>query len=84
MTKLLLLITSNHRPGKSAVSVPTARLRPRISSRHPPQKFTIIDDEVGKGELVRVEKEWSDTEREDREPEVDEVWYPDGKRDIEE
>lgn len=33
---------------------------------------------------MRVEEERRDTKREDREPEVDEVWYPDGKRGVEE
>lgn len=84
MTELFLLVASNHRPGKSTVSVPTARLRSRISSRHPSQKLAIIDDEVGKGKLVRVKEEWSDAEREDREPKVDEMWYPDGERGVEE
>lgn len=84
MTEFLLLVASNHRSRKSTVSVPTARLGSRVSSRHPSQKFAIIDDKVGKGKLVRVEEERRDTKREDREPEVDEVWYPDGKRGVEE
>ena len=71
MSEFLLLVASNHRPGEPTVSIPTARLRSRVSSGHPPQKFAIIDNEVGEGKLVRVEEEWGDTKREDRKPEVD-------------
>jgi len=48
-----------------------------IAARHPAKEFAIIDDEIGEGELVRVEEERSDAEREDCEPEVDEEWRPD-------
>lgn len=50
-----------------------------ITTGHPAKEFAIIDDEVGEGELVGVEEEWSDTKCEDCEPEVDEEWRPDRK-----
>lgn len=47
-----------------------------VTTRHPAKEFAIVDDEVSEGELVRVEEERSDAEREDCEPEVDEEWRP--------
>lgn len=48
-----------------------------IATRHPAKEFAIIDYEVSEGELVGVEEERGDAEREDREPEVDKKWRPD-------
>lgn len=47
MTQLLLLVTSNHRTRQTAVPVPRARLRTRVSTRHPPEELAVVDDEVG-------------------------------------
>lgn len=49
---------------------------PRVASRHPSQELSVIDDEVGKRELMRVEQEWCDDEGHDGEPEVDHVPGP--------
>lgn len=55
---------------------------PGVTSRHPSQELAIVDDKVGEGELMRVEEEGRDTERHDRNPEVDQVWCPDRQGDI--
>ena len=83
MTQFLLLVTGNHRPGKSAVTVPTAGLRPRIAARHPTKEFPIVNDEVGERELMRIEQERRDAKRKNGEPEVDQMGNPNGQRDIE-
>ena len=62
VTQLLFLITSDHSSRKPAVAVPTACLGPWISTRHPAQKFPVINDEIGERKLVRIEKEWRDAE----------------------
>ena len=51
-------------------------MRQGVTTRHPAKEFAIVNDEVSEGELVRVEEERSDAEREDCEPEVDEEWRP--------
>ena len=84
MPEFLLLVTGDHRPRESAVTVPTARFMARVTTRHPPQELPVVDDEVRKVELMGVEDERRDTERHDGEPEVDEVRRPDGHRSVEE
>jgi hypothetical protein len=51
-------------------------MRTRVASRHPAQIFPIINNEIGEGELVRVEQEGSNAKCEDRGPEVDEMGKP--------
>jgi hypothetical protein len=57
---------------------------PRITSRHPSEEFSVVDDKVRVGELMGIEEEWSDTKTNDGNPEVDKMWDPDGKCDVEE
>ena len=83
MAKLLLLVSRDHGSGKSTIAIPAARLRPRITARHPPQELSMVDDEVGEGELMRVEEERRDTESEDGTPEVDEMRNPKSHGDVE-
>jgi hypothetical protein len=49
-----------------------------VTSRHPSKELSVVDDEVGEGELVRVEDEWRDTQTEDSHPEVNDVGDEDG------
>ena len=63
MSQFLLLVTSDHRPRKPTVPVPTTCFMPRIASGHPPQEFAVVDDEVSEVELMWVEYEGSDTQR---------------------
>ena len=65
VSQLLLLVTRNHRPRQTAVSVPTAGLRARVPARHPPEELAVVDDEVGEGELMWVEQEGRDAKRQD-------------------
>ena len=57
----LSLETGNLRSGQSTIPDPRIRMCSRITPRHPSQEFSIIDDKVGKRELMRVEEEWRDT-----------------------
>ena len=52
--------------------------------RHRKEKNTIVDEEVRKRELVRVEDERRDAQRQYRDPEVDEEERPDGHGGVEE
>lgn len=58
-------------------------MRPRISTRHPPQILPIINNKIRKRKLVRVEQERRDAQCRHRDPEVDEMRHPDGHRDVE-
>ena len=53
-----------------------------IASGHPTQELSIVDDEVGECELVRVEEERSNAKSHDGDPAVDQVRHPDCKRGI--
>ena len=44
-----------------------------VTSRHPSKELSVVNDEVGEGELMRVEQEWGDTKTKDGNPEVDDV-----------
>lgn len=57
---------------------------PGVPSGHPSEEFPVVDDKVGKGELMRVEEEWRDGERKHGDPEVNEVVGPDSQRDEQE
>lgn len=82
-TQLLLLGSSNSSSRQTAISNPGIVVRPSVTSRHPSQELAIVDDEVGKGELMRVEHERCDTERHHGDPEVDQVRHPNRHRDVE-
>lgn len=84
MTKFLLFVTGDHRSRESAVAVPTVRRCLRVTTRHPTQELSVVDDEIGERELVRVEDKWRNTERQDREPEVNQEGSPDGHGGIQE
>lgn len=55
----------------------------RVSSRHPSKQLSVVDDEVAEGELVRVEEERRDGERQYGDPEVNQVRRPYGQGDVE-
>lgn len=74
--KLLLLVTGDHGTRKTTVPIPTARLRPRVAARHPTQEFSVVNDEVGEGELMGIKHERRDAQGEDRRPEVEQVGCP--------
>ena len=84
MTKFLLLVTGNHGTRKSAVTVPAVGGGLRITTGHPTQELSVIDDEVGEGELVRVEHEWRNAKGQNREPEINQVGSPDGHGSVQE
>ena len=44
-----------------------------VTSRHPSEELSVIDNEIGERKLMGVEEEWSDTETKDSNPEVDDV-----------
>jgi hypothetical protein len=44
-----------------------------VTSRHPSEELSIIDDEVGERELMGVEQEGSDAKTKDGNPEVNDV-----------
>jgi len=71
VTDLLLLESSNLGSRETAVSDPRVGVSSGVSSRHPSEVLSVIDNEVAEGELMRVEEEGSDTEGENRNPEVD-------------
>lgn len=50
-----------------------------VTSGHPSQEFSVVDDEIGKGELMRVEQERCDDQRHYSDPEVNHVPSPDGQ-----
>jgi len=54
----------------------------RVTSGHPSKQLSIVDDEVAVGELMRVEEEGRDRQRQNRDPEIDEVWRPEGQSDV--
>lgn len=78
MAKFFLLETSDHSSRQPAVAVPTAGFRSGVTARHPAQELSIVNNEVGVRELMRIEQERCNAERKDREPEVDEVRRPKG------
>lgn len=57
-------------------------MRARVTSRHPAKEFSIVDNEVGERELMRVEEEGSDTKADDGNPEIDNVRNPDAHGDV--
>jgi hypothetical protein len=57
-------------------------VRPRVTSGHPPQELSIINDEIGVRELMRVEQEWRYTKTDDGDPEIDQVRDPDRHGDV--
>ena len=57
----LLLVPRDHRARETTVADPRVRVRARVAAVHPPQELAVVDDEVGEGELVRVEEEGRDT-----------------------
>lgn len=84
VSEAVLLVTSDHRSRQTAVSDPRVAMRPRVTARHPSKEFTIVDNKVGEGELMRVEQERCDDERHNADPEVDEMGHPDCHRDVDE
>ena len=44
-----------------------------VTSRHPSEELSVIDDKVGERELMGVEQEGSDTKTKDGNPEVNDV-----------
>ena len=76
-TQPLPLESSNPCPTQSAISNPTIGVCPRVTSRHPSQELAVVDNEIGKRELMRVEQEWRNTKTENGDPEVDDVWDED-------
>jgi len=44
-----------------------------VTSRHPSEELSVINDEIGERELMGIEQEWSDTKTKDGDPEVDNV-----------
>lgn len=71
VTHLFPLVTGNLGPRQSAVTDPRVGMSPRVTSGHPAKIFSVVDDEVTEGELMRVEEEGGDAEGHNREPEVD-------------
>jgi hypothetical protein len=57
-------------------------VRSRVSSRHPSQELSIVDDEIGKRELMRVEQEWRDAQTDDGDPKVDNVRHKHTEGDV--
>ena len=84
VAQLLLLVTSDHRTGQTTVAVPRASLGTRVTTRHPAEELAVVDDEVRERELVRVEDERRDAQRQYRDPEVDEEGRPDSHGGVEE
>lgn len=82
-TQPLALETSDPSSGQPTVTDPRVGMCSRITSRHPTKEFSVVDDKVGNGELVRVEKERSNTETDDSNPEVDKMRNPDCEGDKE-
>lgn len=78
MAESFLLVTGDHRPRETAVTDPGVGVRSRVTAGHPAKVLAVIDDEVGERELMRVENEGSDREREHGDPEIDQVRHPDG------
>ena len=62
VTNLLLLETGNLGTRETAVTDPRVGVSSRVSSRHPTKVFSVVDNEISEGELVRVEEERCDTE----------------------
>ena len=83
MSQFLLLVTSDHRTGQTTVAVPRASLGTRVTTRHPAEELAVVDNEVRERELVRVEHERRDAQRQHRDPEVDEEGRPDGHGGVE-
>jgi hypothetical protein len=54
-----------------------------VSSRHPSEELSVVDDEVGECELMGIEEEWGNTKTKDGDPEVDDMGDPDGHGDVE-
>jgi hypothetical protein len=82
-TKPLSLETGNSGPRQSTVTDPTVGMGSAVTSRHPSEELSVINDKVGEGELMGVEEEWSDTETENGNPEVDNVRDKDRHGDVE-
>jgi hypothetical protein len=58
-------------------------MRATVTTRHPSEELAVINDKVGKGELMRIEEERCDTETKDSHPEVDNVGDEDRHGDVE-
>lgn len=82
MAELLALVSGDPRPRESAVADPRVGVVPRVSARHPPEKLAIVDHEVRERELVGVEQEGREAEREGRDPKVDKPVDPESRRDV--
>lgn len=78
VAELLALVTGDLGPRQSAVADPRVGVVPRVSARHPPEELAVVDHEVRERELVGVEQEGREAEREGRDPEVDEPVDPEG------
>lgn len=74
----LLLETGDFGPRESAVSDPRVGVGARVAAAHPAQELAVVDDEVAERELVRIEEERRDAQRDDRDPEVDDCTGRDG------
>ena len=61
-TKDLALETSDASSRQPAEGDPAGRMRSRIAARKPAQEVAIINEEIVPGKLVRVEKEWRNTQ----------------------
>ncbi len=82
LPKFLLVITCDASPAQPTVTVPATSFRLSVPTAHPSQEFSVIHDEITNGELVRVEHIRRDTQRQDGNPEVDEMGNPYSNRRI--
>lgn len=82
-TQPLALETSNPSSGQSTVTDPRVSMCSRVASRHPTNKFSVVDNKVSDGELVGVEEERRNTKTNNRNPEVDKMRNPNCKSDEE-
>lgn len=82
-TQPLALETSNPSSGQSTVTDPRVSMCSRVASRHPTNKFSVVDNKVSDGELVGVEEERRNTKANNRNPEVDKMRNPNCKSDEE-
>ena len=83
VSESLPLVPGDPRPREPAVSDPRVCVRPRVSSRHPPEELAVVDDKVRERELVWVEQERRDRQRQSGDPEVDEPVHPQRGRHVE-
>jgi len=79
LTKHLLLKSGDAGTRKTDESNPGCRVSLGVSTGQPSEELTVVDEEVGPCELVRVEQERSNTESEKGNPEVKKPVSPNGQ-----